>query len=256
MLGQIITATVIGGVFSLIGGMLLLWREKFARRASIFLVSFAIGSMTATALLELVPEALHEGEYETVGPWMVAGIFAFFLFEKVLHWYHVHEGDDDHAHEHDERQHDHRVVSTTVMLGDTLHNFIDGVALALAWSTGPALGITTTIAVFFHEVPQEMGDFGVLLHLGLSRAKVLWYNVASSLASVAGGIIGYVLLPVIGPYTPHLLGFAAGSFLYIAISDLLPELHRHKASRHDVGHILMVVLGILSIVFVGQWFHE
>ena len=255
---QILIASFIGSVCALLGGVLLLWREQFARRVSLLLVSFAIGSLTGAAFLELIPEALHEGglPYTAIAPWILVGIFAIFLFEKAVHWYHVHEEADGDAHEHDERQHNHRSVTAAVLFGDSLHNFIDGIAIALAWSVDAATGITTTIAVFFHEVPQEIGDFGILLHLGYSRAKVWWYNFWTALTTPIGATVGYLLLPFIEGWTPYFLAFAAGSFIYIAVSDLLPELHHHKARRNDVFHLAAIALGVLSIYFVGEWFHE
>ena len=147
-------------------------------------------------------------------------------------------------------------MTASILLGDSIHNFIDGVAIALAWSAGTEIGVATTVAVFFHEVPQEIGDFGVLLHLGYSRAKVWWYNFATALTTPVGAITGYFMLDTIEPYAPNLLAFAAGSFLYIAISDLLPELHRHRVQRTTAYHLAAVLLGVLSIMAVGTFFHE
>lgn len=254
MLSQIIVASFVGSVFALAGGILLLWREQFARRISLVLVSFAIGSLTGAAFFELIPEALHDAEYGAVAPWIIVGIFAIFLFEKIVHWSHFHEGDEEHVH--DEREHNVRSVTAAVLLGDSIHNFIDGIVIALAWNAGAEIGIATTIAVFFHEVPQEIGDFGILLHLGYSRAKVLWYNVVSALMTPVGAVAGYMLLPSIEPHTSRLLAFAAGSFIYIAVSDLLPELHRHQVRRNDLIHLAAIVLGVFSIVLVGTWLPE
>ncbi len=254
MFSQIVLASLLGSVCALVGGALLLWRERFARRISLILVSFAIGSLTGAAFLELIPEAIEAADYGVIAPWVVAGIFTIFLFEKALHWYHLHEDTEDHAH--DERQHAHRVMTASILVGDSIHNFIDGIAIALAWSAGTEIGVATTVAVFFHEVPQEIGDFGVLLHLGYSRAKVWWYNFWTALMTPFGAVAGYLALPFIGGYTPFVLAFAAGSFLYIAISDLLPELHRHRVQRNTVYHLAAIALGVYSIVLMGQWFHE
>ena len=253
---QILLASLFGSVCALAGGALLLWREQFARKISLVLVSFAIGSLTGAAFLELIPEALSGASYATVAPWIVIGVFAIFLFEKALHWYHVHEGGDDHAHIQDEHLRSHAVVSAAVIFGDSIHNFIDGLAIALAWGAGTETGIATTLAVFFHEVPQEIGDFGILIHLGYTRAKVFFYNLFSALATPVGATIGYFLLPSIEQYSPYFLAFAAGSFLYIAISDLLPELHHHASRRNDTVHLFAIALGVLSIVAVGMWLPE
>ncbi len=256
MFAQIFLASLFGSVCALVGGTLLLWREQFARRISLVLVSFAIGSLTGAAFLELIPEALDGAPYAVVAPWVVVGIFAIFLFEKAVHWYHVHEGGEDHAHAKNEHPRSREVVSAAVIFGDSIHNFIDGLAIALAWAAGTEAGIATTLAVFFHEVPQEIGDFGILVHLGYSRAKVFFYNMFSALATPVGATIGYFLLPSIEQYSPYFLAFAAGSFLYIAISDLLPELHHHASRRNDAVHLFAIVLGVLSVAAVGVWFHE
>lgn len=249
MLIEIISASLVGSVFALIGGVILLWRESFAKRISLLLVSFAIGSLTAAAFLELIPEAIAEAPYAAVAPWVVIGIFAIFLFEKVLHWYHVHEDSFDHPH--DERQHNIRAVTATVLVGDGIHNFIDGLAIAVAWSVDTATGLATTMAVFLHEVPQEISDFGILVHLGYTRIKVFMYNFVTALTTPVGAVVGYLLLPVIQGVTPQLLGFAAGSFLYIAVSDLLPELHHHMRRRNDFLHLIAIALGVLSVWGLG-----
>jgi zinc and cadmium transporter len=146
---------------------------------------------------------------------------------------------------------EHPAVASAVIFGDSLHNFIDGIAIALSFSADTSLGVATTTAVLFHEIPQEIGDFAVLLHLGYSRAKVLLYNLLSALATFAGALLGYFSISFIGEYVPGFLGFAAGSFIYIAVSDLLPEL-KHKARAGDVGHLAAIVLGVLLIWFVGS----
>lgn len=251
---QIIGASLIGSVFALAGGLILLWREELARRLSLALVSFAIGSLTGAAFLELIPEALHGSSYEAVAPWVLAGIFGIFLFEKLLHAYHYHGVDDgEPLAEHYRTKH---AKAGTIVFGDALHNFIDGVAIALSFAAGTNVGIATTLAVFFHEVPQEIGDFGVLLHLGYEKRKVFLYNFAGALATPVGAIVGYLLLSSIEAYTPLLLAFAAGSFIYIAVSDLLPELHHHKARWNDLVHLAAIAAGVFAIVLVGTYFHE
>lgn len=240
MFFQIIIATTIGGILSLVGGIVLLWRENLARRFSLTLVSFAVGGLLGAAFLELIPEAIGEIGFQSIAPAIILGIVSFFLFEKVLKWYHCH----------DQEKCDYHSFSSTVLAGDALHNFVDGLAIAISFSAGTAAGFATAVATFFHEIPQEMGDFGVLLHAGYSKTKVLVYNVLTALAAILGAIVGYLLLPVISPYLGIVLAFIAGSFIYIAVSDLLPEL-RHQTKGGDFGHLVSMVLGILIVWWLG-----
>jgi len=241
---EILGASLVGSVFALVGGVLLLWKEQLARRFSLTLVSFAAGSLIAAAFLELIPESINEAGYAAAAPFLMVGIFAVFIFEKFLNWYHCH----------DQGKCDYHSFSGAVLFGDSIHNFIDGIAIALSFTVSVPAGIATTVAVFFHEVPQEIGDFGVLLHAGYTRSRVLLLNFLTALTTPLGAIIGFLLLPWIAPVTGLLLAFAAGSFLYIAISDLLPEL-RHKPGA-DLGHMFALFLGIAAIVAVGLLFPE
>ena len=242
---EIFLASIVGGVCSLVGGAILLWRENFARKISLLLVSFAAGSLIGAAFLELLPEAFEALDPEKAGVMAILGILAIFLFEKWLRWYHCH--DQDHCEVHS--------FSKTVLFGDSLHNFIDGIVIALSFSAGTAAGIATTIAVFFHEIPQEIGDFGVLLHAGYKRGKVFLYNLLSATMTPIGAVTGFFLLDAVSGYIGWLLAFATGSFIYIAVSDLLPEL-RHRGKGIDPGHVITIAAGVLAIWLVGVFFHE
>lgn len=252
---QVIIASLIGSVCALVGGTLLLWREEFARRISLTLVAFAVGSLIGAAFLELIPEALAEGGgYSAVAPFVVAGIFFIFLFEKVVHWYHAHEENSEgyageeqaHSPAHSREQ----AITASVLTGDAIHNFIDGVAIAFAFSVSTEIGIATTLAVFVHEVPQEIGDFGILLHMGYERSKVFLYNLWVALTTPVGAVVGYFLSGLVAPYIPAFLAFAAGTFLYIAVSDLLPEL-RHKHAAGGAWHVAAMIAGVLVVALVG-----
>ena len=252
MLLQILGASVIGSVCALVGGVILLWREKLARRFSLTFVSFAVGSLIGAAFLELIPEALGENGYESIAPFVIAGVFVIFLFEKILHWYHAHEHDHDSTGPSESATQSSpvppraRTVTASLIAGDSLHNFIDGIAIAFSFAASVEIGIATTIAVFFHEVPQEIGDFAILLHMGYEKKKVFLYNLVSALATPVGALVGYLLSGTVAPYIPAFLAFAAGTFIYIAVSDLLPEL-RHKHSAGGVGHLVAMILGVLVI---------
>jgi zinc and cadmium transporter len=246
MFGQIMLASFLGSVFALIGGVFLLWREDLARKFSLTLVSFATGSLIGVAFFDLLPEALAESEYPKVAIAVVLGLLTVFFLEKTLTWHHCHDNEECDVH---------HVSTSMVMVGDSLHNFIDGLAIALSFAVDARVGIATSIAVFFHEVPQEIGDFGTLLHAGYTRKQVLLFNIFTALLTFAGALIGYLFLPVIGPFLPLLLAFTAGSFLYIAMSDLMPEL-RHPRGGSEVMHMSALLLGISIIWVIGTYLPE
>ncbi|MBI4095039.1 MAG: ZIP family metal transporter [Candidatus Liptonbacteria bacterium] len=237
---EIILATALGGVLSMIGGVALLWREDIAKRLSLTLVSLAVGSLLGAAFFELLPEAIEGTAYGNVAAAILAGIFTLFLFEKLLKWYHCH----------DHETCDYHSFSGTVLFGDALHNFVDGVAIALSFGVGFSAGVATTIAVFVHEIPQEIGDFGVLLHAGYGRSRVLLYNFLTALTALVGAVAGYFLFPFLGGAIGVILAFIAGSFIYIAVSDLLPEL-RHSGKGLDLGHLLAILAGVLIVWYAG-----
>lgn len=243
---QTILASMVGSVFALLGGIILLWKENFARKISLILVSFATGSLLGAAFLELLPEALGELSYEWSSIILIVGILSIFLFEKAIKFY----------HHHDHESHEHTLFTKTVLAGDAFHNFIDGLVIALAFSEGTAVGITATVAIFFHEVPQEIGDFGVLLHAGYKKSKIIWLNILTALTTPFGAILGYLLLPWISQYIPFFLAFAAGIFIYISVSDLLPELKDKKTHWSDVFHIVSIIFGVAVIWMLGIYIAE
>ena len=245
MLYQIISASLIGGVLSLVGGFILLWREKFAKKISLYLVSFAAGSLLGAAFLEILPEA-----YETIGEtafiYVMAGIVLIFVFEKFLGWYHHHD------QSHDSEVFEHTFSAQTVIFGDALHNFIDGIAIALGFLVSFEVGLTTTIAVFLHEIPQEIGDFGVLIRRGYSRSKIILYNFFTALTTMVGAILAYFMVPFLPDmFMFFALSIAAGVFIYISTSDLIPELREHSKGKLDIGHTLALLLGIISVALLS-----
>src|SRR3989344_5942649 len=237
---QVILSSLVGSVFALVGGLLLLWKENLARKISLTLVSFAAGSLLGAAFFDLFPEALEEIGYEKTTVFFIIGILAVFLSEKFLKWYHCHDQEVCNYH----------TFSGSVLFGDAIHNLIDGIVIAAAFSINMGTGIAATISVFFSEIPQEIGDFGVLLHAGYTKARVFWANFATALTTVIGALIGYLALSYVHYWIGWLLAFAAGTFVYISVSDLLPEL-RHKSTKIDVLHFVVMVLGVMVIWFVG-----
>lgn len=255
MLLWILIFTFLGSFVSLIGGVLLLLKENLVRKKTLNLVAFAAGAMLAAAFLDLLPEAIREeaegtpifGEYKGLLGVVLIGMVVFFFLERFLFWYHHHacpEGEECEAE-----------VPTVPLLiiGDSLHNFLDGVTIAGAFLVNIPLGIITSLAVFFHEIPQEMGNFGVLLALGMKREKVLAVNILSALFALLGAIMAFFLLEQFEFLIPVLVAFAAGNFIYIASSDLIPQLHQAFEKEKVAGQTLSFLIGILVIFLTTQF---
>ena len=243
-LGYILLFTLIGSIGALIGGLVLLSKEKFAIKISHFLASFAAGILLGSAFFDLLPEALHEGEKQGIDVflWTLIGIVFFFLVERFIHWFHHHE-----------EYHDEKETKSTVPLiifGDTMHNFLDGIVIAATFMVSIPLGITTAIAVFAHEIPQEIGDFGLMVHKGLKRGKIILVNIASAAVAILGATLTYALGGTIEKYIPILVALTAGFFIYIAASDLIPEIHHEKRKNYIVYETLLLLFGVLLIWFV------
>lgn len=239
-LGYILLFTFIGSIGALIGGFILLSMEKFMLKISHFLASFAAGILLGTAFFDLLPEAVGEGEEKGIDifPWALFGIILFFLVERFIHWFHHHE--EFHK---DERK--SKNTLPLIIFGDTMHNFIDGVVIAATFMVNVPLGIATSLSVFAHEVPQEIGDFGLMLHKGLSPKKIILVNILSAVAAFVGAIITYLLGNVLEAYIPMLLAMTAGFFIYIASSDLIPEIHHEKRKGFAFIESLLLILGVV-----------
>ena len=247
MFYQIILASLLGGVLSLLGGVALLWREEFAKKISFYLVSFAAGALLGAAFFDLIPESFN-GVGEKSLAFVLWGIVLIFFFERFLGWYHYHSGV---PHEH------HSFTVQSVLLGDTLHNFIDGAAIALSFAVSAEVGVATTFAVFIHEIPQEIGDFGILIKKGYRKAKILFFNFLTALATLVGAIVTYLLLPWISESViSYGLAVTAGTFIYISTADLIPELREHNAGGFGMGHTLAILLGIITVSFLSGIIHE
>ncbi len=260
-LGWIVAASFAGGILSAGAAAFAL----NVRAAWIpMLVSFAIGTLLGAAFLEVIPHAFEIGEASRVAGAILAGIFVFFVMEKLLLWRHCHTEDcevhDPHAvpavpaaqaHGH-HGGHDHGGrAGTLIVVGDTVHNFIDGVLIAAAFLQSTELGIVTAIAIVAHEIPQEVGDFLILLHSGYSKLKALAVNVMSSVGTLVGGVVGYYALPVFHDLEPVLLGVVAASMIYVAVADLIPGLHRRPEIRATLSQVALIALGIATIAVVG-----
>lgn len=240
----LIGASLVGSLFSLIGGLLLLAKKISVQRVQRIAVPFAAGALLAAAMLELLPEAVEHTEAISVTMALVlSGFVLFFVLERFLGWFH-------HHHEHGKatsggkRQ---RSVRSLIVIGDTLHNAIDGMVIGAAFLADPTVGIITTIAIAAHEVPQEIGDFGVLLSLGMRRRNVLLVNIASAFITVVMAAVVFGLGGALSNLEPILLALAAGMFIYIAASDLIPTIHEEPSSRVANYQTMILLFGIVLV---------
>lgn len=232
----ILAATIIDGLLGLVGVFSLFMKDKTLGKIILVLVAFSAGALLGGAFLHLMPEAIEAMEVSAAFSYLLVGFIIFFLIEKLLHWHHCHEGHCDmHA------------FTYLILFGDGIHNFIDGLVIAASFFVSIPFGIVTTLLIIGHELPQELGDFGVLLYGGFSRRKALLFNLASQLTAVAGGIAGFMLSGAAG-FTELLLPFAAGGFVYIAASDLIPELHKENNLKKSMLSFAFFVVGVLFML--------
>ena len=257
-LASILTAAIFGGVLSTVAaaGTLALHSGWISR-----LVSFAVGALLGAVFLELLPHALEEGSAERVMGTVLAGLLAFFLLEKLVLWRHAH-GHEEHHADADESEHDHAMHAPgdthtdggrsglMILIGNSVHNFCDGVVIAAAFLANPALGIATTLAIVAHAVPQQVGDFAVLIHSGFTRARAFAFNVAAGLATFAGALAGYFALADMQQMLPTVLAIASASLLYVAVADLIPSLHRRPEPVETAKQMLAIGLGLAVIAGV------
>jgi zinc and cadmium transporter len=235
-------------------GILFLWKkDKQAKPFLLLLVGLSAGSLFGGALLHLLPEAVKEiGFTIPLSIVVLSGIVCFFLLEKGIHFQHCHAHHMDtgkHAHEH--ASHHMAKLAPLNLIGDGVHNFIDGIIIAGAFIVDTHLGLATVVAVIFHEIPQEFADFGVLIYAGLTKGKALFYNFLSALLAVFGAVLVLIIGTRIDPYIPYLLAFGAGGFLYIAGSALIPELHKDCSAKDSFFQFMSFILGIgLMVVMV------
>jgi len=250
----IILTTLAGGVLSALAASLFAIKAKAAQIP--MLVSYAVGALLGAAFIEVLPHAFRESDsIEATAATVLFGILAFFVLEKLVLWRHCHVEECEAHDPHLPPQHDHGRSGLMILIGDTFHNFVDGVLIAAAFMADTELGIVTAIAIIAHEVPQEVGDFLILLHSGYSRRAALFYNVLSSAAMVVGGVLAYLTLQVAQALVTPLLALAAASMLYVAVADLIPGLHRRPELAATAQQVVLIGLGITTIWLVGVWAH-
>ncbi len=228
----ILLATLFVSLISLIGIVTLSLKKNTLKKILSLLVALSAGALLGGAFLHLIPESLEETTETTVFTFLIIGFIIFLLIEKMLHWRHCHDADCE--------VHTFAYMS---LFGDGVHNFIDGLIIAVSFMTSIPLGITTTLAVALHEIPQEIGNFGVLIHGGFSKLKALGYNFLSALAAILGGIVGFFL--PLNNLAQILIPIAAGGFIYISASDLIPELRKERNKAKSLLNLLVFILGLL-----------
>lgn len=238
LLSTIIASLVIS-LISLIGGMMLFWKRLWTKRAGTYLVSFAAGVMLTASFVDLLPEALEAAGETNIFEPAFLGVVVFFFLERSVLWFHHHDS-----------LHGTKPAPILILLGDGIHNFIDGVAIAATFLTNPGLGVVTTLAIAAHEIPQEIADFSVLVHGGLSKTKALVFNFFSGITALAGAVGGYYFLENLEGLLPVLLAFTAGMFIYIACSDLIPELHKDFQKQKNWVQSVPFIAGVLLLWFL------
>ena len=244
-LSWIITVALAGGALSVMAAAALTFAA--GTRAVSVLVSYAIGALLGAAFLEIIPHAMEHGDPHRMATTLLAGILGFFFLEKLVLWRHCHH-DHCEAHEAQAPAHDHGRSGLLILVGDTFHNFVDGVLIAAAFMQSTELGIVTALAIIAHEIPQEVGDYLILLHSGYSKARALAFNLLSSLATLVGALLAYFALSALTEWIPTLLGLAAASMIYVAVADLIPSLHKRTELRATIQQMLLIGLGVASIV--------
>ena len=233
-------ATVLISSGSFVGVFTLALNQHFLSRITLSLVSLSAGTMLSAAFLHLLPDAV-----ETLGSTLpfqltLASFIVFFLLERFLHWRHCH--DKDHLEKH--------TMGTMNLLADGLHNFLDGVLIAAAFATGSGLGIIATLAIALHEIPQEIGDFGVLLHSGFTRSRALFFNVMVSLTAILGGILGYIASHTMQSFASYLVPVAAGGFIYISCADLIPEFKNTNSTKRILLTVGTFLFGVIVMALI------
>jgi zinc and cadmium transporter len=267
----IIIFTALGGVLSVLAASLfLLLPDRQRNQVLPHGISFAIGALLAVSFWGLIPHAFEEVEpeqFRSLSATILAGILTFFVLEKLLIWRHCHyhaceaHSEETHGHDHEHHGHSHELghrhsAGALIILGDSIHNFVDGILIAAAFLTDAKLGIVTSLAVAAHEIPQEVGDFAILLHNGYTKRKALFYNILSSLATVLGGILAYFSLEDLHHILPYILSLAASSFIYVAVADLIPTLHKKTELKDSLEQITLIAAGVLLICIMHGIAHS
>lgn len=256
----ILAATLLGGALSVLAAAWLSF--KVLGKLVQHMVSLSTGLLLGTSLLHLVPEAFHDGlaqgmEASQLSTLLLGGLLAFFLLEKfsLIRHNHHFEGDGHYHHHGHDREHAGR-GGLLILVGDSIHNFADGILIAAAFASDIKLGWAVTLSIVAHEIPQEVGDFMVLLNAGFTRTRALCYNLISSLAAVVGGVLGYFIIGQIQQWMPYALILAASCFIYIAVADLIPQMQKRVAWRESLLQVALIGVGLLLVTGLRSLSHS
>ena len=223
--------------------MFLLFNDKIQKTLVSILITFATGTLLASTFLGLLPEALHHaGDPQVILTVVLGGILFFFFLEKLIIWRNCQKIDCE--------VHSSETAGLLVLIGDAFHNFTDGIVIAASFLTNFSVGIVASLSILAHEIPQETGDFGLLIHSGYSKTKAYVYNILSSSTTIPAAVIGYFLLDSVEFLVPYMLAFSAASFLYIALSDLTPELHQKIGLKYYFRQLVLILAGVLIMAFI------
>ena len=240
-----ILSVVLVSLIALIGLIAISLKEQTLRKILIYLVSFSTGALLADAFIHLLPEAVEKNGFTlAVSFYILSGIIFSFVVEKIIHWHHCHH---THSTECLEEHHEHLEIQSFAkmnLVGDSVHNFIDGLIIGASYLVSIPVGLATTLAVILHEIPQEIGDFGILLHGGYTRKRALFLNFVTGLIAVLGTLAALFIGQYTGDLTKFLIPFAAGGFIYIAGSDLVPELHKSVGAKTAMIQLGAIVVGV------------
>lgn len=250
-LWQVFIFSLIGGVISLIGGVLLLANKNNAHRLALYATPFAAGALLAAAFIDLLPEAAHQGSIDIALYATLGGILTFFMLERFLRWFHHHH---EHEHTHDGKKSDPKVP--LIVIGDTVHNFIDGIAIAAGFLVDPTTGIIVTLVVAAHEIPQEIGDFGLLLKKGVSRKNVILINAFSAFATTVAAVSFFLIGQEITIAMDWVLGIVAGFFIYVAVSDIIPSIHKSEDKVIAGPQTLLLIIGVIVVGSLTTTLHQ
>ena len=250
----ILLATMIVSLFSLVGILALSLREETLHKILFFLLAFSAGTILGAALFDLLPEAVEHIEGSAVYVYVAVGFVAFYFLERFIYWYHGHGHHSDFSEQEAEQY--TKGFAYLNVLGDGIHNFLDGMIIAVSFNAGFSVGLTTTIAVIFHELPQEIGDYGILIYAGFNKIRALLLNFTAALSVVVGGVFAIFFLEMVESLSGTLIAFSAGAFLYLSASELIPELKEEKDFWKSLAQFLIFLLGLAVIWYLGVIFHH
>lgn len=250
----ILFATIIVSLFSLVGILALSLRDETLHKIMFFMIAFSAGTILGAALFDLLPEAVERLEGSMVFIYVAVGFVAFFFLERFIYWYHGH----GHAGEFSERRAEEYTKGFAYLnvLGDGIHNFIDGMIIAVSFNAEFSVGLATTIAVIFHELPQEIGDYGILIYAGFDKVKALLLNFVAALSIVAGGLFAIFFLEMVETLSGTLIAFSAGAFLYLSASELIPEMKAEENFWKSLAQFLTFLVGLAVIWYLGVIFRH